>query len=116
MSVRFFAALLLLSACSGGVEDRPPLTRDQMADVMMHIYLAEARTGLMPISKDSAYKLFLPYQDSLLHHRNIPDSTLKKAYTWYLNHPAELEAVYDAVIDSLSLREQRRHESPTIFR
>ena len=96
-------------------KEQPPLTRDQMADVMMRIYLAEARTSLMPISKDSAYKLFLPYQDSLLHHRGIADSTLKKAYAYYLKHPAEFEAIYDVIIDSLSLNEQRRLQAPQII-
>lgn len=119
MSLRFLGFVVLCAAvvsCSKDKADQPPLSRDQMADVMMSIYLAEARTTLMPISKDSAYRLFLPYQDSLLHHRGIADSTLKKAYAYYLKHPAEFEAIYDVIIDSLSLREQRRRDSPHIIR
>jgi len=68
--------------------------------------------GLLPLTRDSAYRLFLPYQDSLLHKRGIQDSLLKKSYAYYLQRPAELEAIYDAIIDSLSLREQRRRDLP----
>jgi hypothetical protein len=32
---------------------------------------------------------------------------LKKTYAYYLAHPAELEKIYDSVIDTLALREQR---------
>ena len=38
---------------------------------------------------------------------NLPDSSLKKTYQYYGDHPKEMEEVYDALIDSLSLREQR---------
>ena len=83
-----------------------------MVDFMIDIYLAEARTTLLPVNRDSAYRLFLPYQDSLMRKRGISDSTLKQAYSYYLRHPTEFEAIYDAVIDSLSLREQRVRVAP----
>ena len=83
------------------------LSKDQMADWMISLYLAEARTALLLMNQDSAYKLFLPYQDSLMRQKGIQDSVLRKSYDYYLKNPGELESIYDAVIDSLSLREQR---------
>jgi hypothetical protein len=111
-------ALLLLITLFGSVScqpkkaEVPPLSRDQMVGLMMEIYLAEARTSLIPAPKDSSYRLFLAYQDTLMHRRGVSDSTLRKAYAYYLEHPAELEAIYDAIIDSLSLKEQRLREAP----
>jgi hypothetical protein len=67
---------------------------------------------LTPAAKDSSYRLFLAYQDTLMHRRGVSDSTLRKAYAYYLEHPNELEAIYDAIIDSLSLKEQRLREAP----
>lgn len=98
---------LLPASCGKRVEDEAPLTRDQMVSLMMEVYLSEARMTFIPMPRDSAYRLFLAHQDSILHKRGLTDSTLHKAYSYYINHPAELEAVYDAIIDSLSLREQR---------
>jgi hypothetical protein len=111
-------ALLLVITLFGSVScqpkkaEAPPLSREQMIGLMMEIYLAEARTSLIPAAKDSSYRLFLAYQDTLMHRRGVSDSTLRRAYTYYLEHPAELEAIYDAIIDSLSLKEQRLREAP----
>lgn len=110
--MRIAAFLLVLtvflpSSCGTREKETPPLTRDQMISLMMEVYLAEARATLVPIPKDSAYKLFLAHQDSLMQKRGVGDSTLREAYSYYLNRPAELEAIYDAIIDSLSLREHR---------
>jgi hypothetical protein len=105
-----FCFASLVSCRKEEKKEAAPLSQDQMVEIMMKIYLAEARANAMPVSKDSAYKLFVPFQDSLLHHSGIADSTLRKAYAYYLGHPTELETVYDAIIDSLSLREQRMRE------
>ena len=108
--------LALLGSCSEAKQTEAVLSREQMVDIMMDIYLAEARTNLLPMDRDSAYKLFLPYQDSLMHRKGVSDSLLKKSYSYYLQRPAELEAIYDAIIDSLSLREQRSRETPVFQR
>ena len=78
-----------------------------MTSWMLEVYLAEARAGGWPIARDSTYKLFLPFQDSLKRRMNLQDSTLKKSYEYYLGRPLELESIYDVIIDSLNLREQR---------
>jgi hypothetical protein len=100
-------AVFLPAACGKQEKETPPLTRDEMVSLMMKVYLAEARTSLLPLPKDSSYRLFLAWQDSLMAKQGVQDSTLRRAYGYYLNHPAELEAIYDAIIDSLTLREQR---------
>jgi hypothetical protein len=104
--------ILLLGSCQK--EKTPPdiLNKGQMVDWMIDIYLAESRTNLLPFSRDSAYKLFYPYPDSLMRRKGIQDSVLKKSYRYYIEHPAQLESIYDAVIDSLSLREQRLRQRP----
>lgn len=115
MTVRFLLCTALTAAlfsCKQEEKEIPPLSRDQMVSLMMEIYLAEARTAAVPVGKDSAYRLFIPRQDSLMHHMGIQDSTLRASYSYYLQHPADLEAIYDAIIDSLSLREQRLREAP----
>lgn len=115
MNIRGIVWIILLAltgACSKEREKESVLSKEQMVEVMMDIYLAEARTGLLLVERDSAYKLFLPFQDSLLRRKGIPDSLLKKSYAYYMERPEEIEAIFDAIIDSLSLREQRRLENP----
>jgi len=98
---------LLLASCGKTEKTDAPLTRDEMVNLMMEVYLSESRLALLPNSKDSSYRLFLAHQDSIFRRRGLTDSTLHKAYSYYIAHPAELEAIYDAIIDSLTLREQR---------
>ncbi|MBY0434839.1 MAG: DUF4296 domain-containing protein [Cyclobacteriaceae bacterium] len=104
--------LSLLLSCK--TDDLPEgvLSKPEMVNWMIKIYLAEARTTLLPIGRDSAYKLFVPAQDSLKKLAGVQDSVLKKSYQYYLENPKELESIYDAVIDSLSLREQRLRQTP----
>lgn len=112
-----FAGYLLLStlvSCKTEKEPQNILSKPQMVDWMIDIYLAEARMTALPVTRDSAYKIFVPYQDSLLQRKGIQDSVLRKSYQYYLEHPLELEAIYDTVIDSLSLREQRLRQNPGV--
>ena len=83
------------------------LTKQELTTFLIEMYLAEARLDNVPIGRDSAIKLFIPYEDKLMKKFNIADSTLKKTYQYYLEHPKEMEEIYDVLIDSLSLREQR---------
>ncbi|HLZ16669.1 MAG TPA: DUF4296 domain-containing protein [Cyclobacteriaceae bacterium] len=83
------------------------LTQPQLSALLVEIYLAEARVDQVPVTKDSSIRFYLPFEEKLLKRKGITDSLLKKTYTYYLAHPKELEQVYDAVIDTLALREQR---------
>ncbi len=120
MRVPGLVVMLLLSAVvsCGKKEARPAgiLSHAQMVDWMMKIYIAESRISLLSLPVDSAYRLFRPYQDSLMKQRGLQDSVLHKSYQYYLSNSGELEAIYDTVIDSLSLRETRmRQQAPKVI-
>jgi len=99
--------LTLLAACQKNAKPKDVLTQAQLSALLVEVYLAEARLDAIPKPKDSTIKYFLPFEEKLLKRLNISDSVLKITYTYYLDHPKELEAVYDSVIDTLTLREQR---------
>jgi hypothetical protein len=88
------------------------MTKAQMVDWMMTLYIAEARLLTLPMTRDSVYKIFVPFRDSMLAQKNLQDSTLRNSFQYYLDRPAELESIYDIMIDSLSLREQRLLRAP----
>lgn len=81
-------------------------------NLMVDVYLAEARISSVQISRDSAIKLFYPYEDSLVTRKGLSDSLLMVNYQYYLQRPKELESILDAVIDTLNLREQRIKDQP----
>ncbi len=113
----FISWSVLLAGCSKNNEDaarKGVLNEHELSALLIDIYLAEAVADELPLPKDSSITYFFPYEQKLLKKKNIPDSVLKKTYAYYLSHPKEFEKVYDIVIDSLTVREQRTktpHES-----
>ena len=116
MRLRGVVLILILSTTISCKKDKQPtdvLSEGQMVDWMLDIYLAEARTLTFP-NRDSAYRVFLPYQDSIMRQKGINDTLLQKSFQYYFENPAKLEAIYDVIIDSLSLREQRLLPGPVV--
>lgn len=108
-SLLFFLILIFVFGCSKKEDAAKEgvLSQEQLSSLLIDIYIAEAVADNLPLLKDSAMTYFLPFEQKLLKEKNIGDSTLKKTYTYYLSHPKELEKVYEVVIDSLTVREQR---------
>lgn len=104
----FFVLTFVLANC-GSKETTPEsvLSKDKLISLLIDMYLAEAKLEGMPIQKDSSIKFFMPREKKILEKLGVADSTLKITYQYYFQHPKEFEEVYDAVIDSLNLREQQ---------
>lgn len=109
--------VLLVLVFSGGcsVEDKPAgvLTKDQMVVMFREYYLREARLKEGRVTEDSAVILFTRFRQDALAHTGIPDSLVERSMHYYLARPAELNEIYDRLIDSLSLQEQRMKSGGT---
>jgi hypothetical protein len=105
LSILFLS--LAIIGCKGSDKPNDVLTPAQLSALLVDIYLAEARVDNMPGLKDTTIRYFLPRERTLLHNRGVSDSVMKKTYAYYLDHPKELELIYDTVIDSLTVYEQR---------
>ena len=95
------------AACSSSKKEEGVLTQPQLAALLVDVYIAEARVDQIPVLKDSSIRYYVPFEEKMLKDKGLSDVILKKTYTYYFTHPKELEQVYDAVIDTLALREQR---------
>jgi hypothetical protein len=104
--------LLLVVSCQTNEKPKGILTQAQLSAFFVDVYLAEARVDAVPQVKDSTIRYFLPMEEKLLKKNGISDSTLKITYAYYVAHPKELEQIYDAVIDTLALREKRLSHVP----
>ena len=110
----FVFLFLVWAACSSPKRPEGVLTQAQLSALFIDIYLAEARLEVLPMAKDSSVRYFVPFEERLLKSKSISDSILRQTYSYYLSHPKELEQVYDAVIDTLVLREQRLTHGPAL--
>jgi len=109
----FFLLLAIISSCQKEKKPSGIMSHEEMAAVIVDIYLAEARLNGSLMVRDSARQVFKPYEDKLMLQKGVNDSILKKSYQYYLDHSTELEKIYDSVIDTLALREQTAKRLPT---
>jgi Domain of unknown function (DUF4296) len=114
MMRKLSVVFLFLVCCACGPSKKPErvLTQPQLSELLIDIYMAEARLEMVHLPKDSTIRFFIPFEQKLLQAKGIPDSVLKSTYAYYLSHPKELEQVYDAVIDTLTVRDRRLSHGP----
>ena len=101
------AAGLLIASCSMEKAQEDILPKDELVTIMIEFYLAESRLSKLSIPQDSATKLFIPFEESVLKKYGVTDSILNKTYQYYFDHSNEMEKIYEIVLDSLSLRERK---------
>lgn len=115
-----FAVLILLaSLIFQGCSQRTPegvLTQDQMVILFRDFYLREARLKEARVTEDSAMIIFTRLRKDVARNTNIPDSLFDRSLHYYLGQPEMLNGIYDRVIDSLSLQEQRSKSVPADHR
>jgi len=89
-----------LSGCSSGSADTPPLPDSTFSRVLVEMHLLTARATL-----DEDLPAGAP--DSLLQQYGLEREEVEAALRYYSRRPARLDAIYNAVIDTLGALEQR---------
>jgi hypothetical protein len=103
--------LFLVDGCRLKQTPDNVLTRAEMAKALTELYIQEARANRQGISPDSVRSVLEYFQARYAEKNNFPDSAIAVSYQYYLARPKDLSDIYDVVIDSLALREQRAHTS-----
>ena len=104
----FILIIVFFASCSKKTETpKGILSKDEMANVLIDFYVKESKINSLRINQDSALVLFQYYRQKRAAENNLTDSIIDKSYRYYLKQPAELTQIYDRIIDSLALKEQR---------
>lgn len=107
-----FAIVTLAMACQKETRPAGILSPEEFSKILVQVYMAEARMNSTALPRDSAVKLFAAYEDKMLQRFELPDSVVLKTQQYYVDHPEQLEKIYDSVIDTLSLREKKLRTKP----
>ena len=100
--------LILMSSCGDGKSKKDEvLTHGQMTQALIEVYLAEQKVNRFGIPRDSAEIHFRKLSPKIFEKFGVSDTLFKKSFNHYMDRPGELELIYTAVVDSLSLMEQR---------
>ena len=105
---KYFLILLIAFACSSQSGDKPLnlMTKEQMVAFLIDSHQIEGNLQTILISRDSLELIFLDLEKELYQKHNIDSEQFIESYHYYLHEVNELVEIYDAVIDSLSLREK----------
>ena len=108
------AICVLILCCSCGDTDRNKgniLTEEQMVKALTEIYLAEQKINRLGVPRDSAEHEFERFKQHVFKKIDVSDSVFKRSFDYYMDRPKEMEIIYTALVDSLSLMEQRLESS-----
>ena len=103
------AMVLLLASCGdeGQSASQQVLSHREMVKVMTEIYLTEQKVNRLGVPRDSAERDFERFKKVLFKRLGTSDSVFKRSFDYYMDRPKEMEQIYTALVDSLSLMEQR---------
>ncbi len=95
-------------ACSSEKVEKPAnlMTKEQMAAFLIDNHLAEGNLQTLKIEKDSLAVIFHEMERDLYVDHGIDSAQFIESYHYYLHNVEELGEIYDAVIDSLNLKEK----------
>jgi hypothetical protein len=82
-----------------------------MVKAMTEIYLAEQKINRLGVPRDSAEHEFERFKRLVFEKIDVSDSVFKRSFDYYMDRPKEMEVIFTALVDSLSLMEQRIESS-----
>lgn len=109
-------ALFLLIVISGstffGCSRTPKVPKDvipvpAMVMVLTELHIADARLGDIRLRADSLQNLSKRYKSDILDRFGYTPEDFDKSMAFYLDNPVIFDDVYEAVIDTLNLRQQK---------
>ncbi|MGI4761351.1 MAG: DUF4296 domain-containing protein [Janthinobacterium lividum] len=112
------AGLLLAAAsCARPEQVLPPpnlLSKEELTSLLIEFHLLESRIESSRLAPDSARALFQTLHREVLwrHKLNEADSTFEHSYRYYAMNGKDLDGIYTAIIDSLTVREKKMGTTP----
>lgn len=98
------AGTLLVSACQPAEDKRPDnmIPREQMADILADIHLAEARVSRLGLgSSDSSNIVYKRLEKQILKKFKVNTAAYTDSYIYYSAHPVEMDTLYKRVLEIL---------------
>lgn len=104
----FILATVVISGCKPESKPEGVLPEPEMIKLLMQLYLADEQFSKISIPYDSSTKLIPIFREKVFQRAGVADSVYRISMEYYLNHPRQLEYIYTALVDSLSLQEQSK--------
>ena len=99
--------MLTAMACDKSSEQGEIMPANTMINYLIDLHLVEAQVQNLRLKKDSADYIFNVYEKHLLEKNELTDSLFIRSYNYYLQNPDQLEIIYEAVVDSISVHKSK---------
>ena len=105
MSGRTILLTVLLAGCAAP-EEVPSglLPREKFTEVLLEAQLIEARVNHGTVIDKKPDMPDGSYYAAMFRSQGVTEEAFKTTYAWYVEHPAELKAVYNEVLTGLQKR------------
>lgn len=110
----FFLSAVWVCGCTEDMNEdfvskpKPLLSQEKMISFLIDLHLTEAKMNYLDIRQtDSADWVFRNYEEHLFEKHRIDPTTYYQSYQYYLAHMKQMENIYAAVVDSLSVISSR---------
>ena len=99
--------MLLFTACAESPKPPPgTLDKDRMINILIDIHIAEAKAGGAALrSQDSSTVYYKVLESKVFKKHGVDSTKYYNSYRYYMHNIKEMDQIYAAVVDSLSLRE-----------
>lgn len=100
-----YTAVVFLFACVKSEVPDHMLSQEQMVGILTHIHLEESRVQQKRIAADTAISVFHHRAREIYARYDTDSATFRNSFNYYLQQPPLLDAIYEAVTDSIGLRQ-----------
>jgi hypothetical protein len=99
--------LLLLASCQSSPKTPPGiLDQDSMINILIDIHVAEAKANSAGLRSPDSVQVYYKFLEKDVFSKHSTDSTrYYNSYRYYMENIKQMDQIYAAVVDSLSLRE-----------
>jgi hypothetical protein len=105
--------IAVMFSCGGTARPDHVLSKPEMVKTFMEVYVAEEKVNRLSLPRDSATIVFDSLRVRIFKKMEMEDTVFKASLRWYTAHPAEMQDIFTALVDSLQLREQKAPGQPT---
>jgi hypothetical protein len=98
--------ILFLCGCGSGTPEGI-LPEKVMVGLLIDMQIADARVSGAGQRSDTARVMMRFYEDTIFEKHNVNREVYLKSMAYYMDHPKLMDKMYEAMIDTLHLREQK---------
>lgn len=101
---------LLLASCDK--EEEVPeylLPKEKIVQVLIRAHLLEAEIELFATKSDSAAEMYDHFDETIYEKVGVDKEEYEKTMKYYVDRPEDLFAIYEVVVDSLTVRTKNRN-------